>query len=54
MINCYDEYIYAKVTLIFGMVLAVPFLVICILGAIYSIAEKIKKKGKKDGRGDNL
>lgn len=48
MIECYDEYLYAKVTLIFGMVtIAVPFLFICIAGAVCSIADRIMKHRRK-------
>ena len=45
MIECYDEYIYAKVTLIFGMVtIAVPFLFVCIAGIVCSITDWIMKR----------
>ena len=55
MIECYNEYIYAKVTLIYGMVtIAVPFLFICIAAGICEIAEKItrlrnRRKHSKNG-----
>lgn len=44
MIECYDDYLYAKVTLIFGMVLAVPFLFVCIAGTVCSITDWIMKR----------
>jgi hypothetical protein len=51
MIECYNEYIYAKVTLIFGMVtIAVPFLFICIAGAVCSIADWIMKHRRKHSK----
>jgi hypothetical protein len=55
MIECYDEYLYAKVTLIFGMVtIAVPFLFVCIAAGICEFADWMKKhkhKRGKDGHG---
>lgn len=48
MIECYDDYIYAKCTLIFGMVtIAVPFLFICVCGIICGIADIIARLRKK-------
>lgn len=49
MIECYNEYLYAKVTLIFGMVtIAVPFLFVCIAAGVCEFADFIAKKKRKE------
>ena len=48
MINCYDEYTYSYVTMVFAMVLFAPIAIITVGGAVASaVAFLIKKiRGK--------